>query len=149
MVMAMLLLIVPLWVPRMRSFRSISPVNPHIFCGVVNIPITQGKKNQGQEVRYHVSDRDSLLGLAAMTVLQVSWTSSVMISFCGGEFSFTHFPAVSTDLVLTELTATKQPFRLASRMLIDLFVLWIYMKGNQKQFSLAHLVSANSTFVTT
>ena len=58
----------------------------------------------------------------------------------GGKFSFTPSTAVSTDLVLTELTAMEQPFRLSSCMLIDLF-LWIYVKENQHQFSLAHLVS--------
>lgn len=59
----------------------------------------------------------------------------------GGQFSFTPLPAVSIDLVLTELTATESPFCLSSCMLIDLFVLWIYMKEDQKQFSLTHLVS--------
>lgn len=49
-------------------------------------------------------------------------------------------PLLSTDLVLTELTTVEQPFCLSSCMLIDLF-LWIYVKENQHQFSLAHLAS--------
>lgn len=105
---------------------------------VVNIPILQ-ERNQGQE--------------ANCQTIQCSWfgrsDSSIMSS---GQLKAPRWEAgsafplsseVSPDLVLTELIATEQPSCLFIKLHahIDLFVLWIYVKENQKQFSLAHLVS--------
>lgn len=62
--------------------------------------------------------------------------------FTGGEAGFISPPAVSTNLVLTELTATEQPFHLSSSMLIDLFGLWFtWKRTTTTKFPLAHLLS--------
>lgn len=92
---------------------------------VVNIPIIHGK-SQGGEVSYSVGQHDNVFGFLAETLFWVSWRGlddllkHVKSPLAGSKCGFTPFPAVSTDVVLTELTATEPPFCLPGCVLIDL-----------------------------
>lgn len=113
---------------RTSCFNNIFLVNAYILYEfVINIPIIHGK-SQGREVSYSVGHHDNVSSFTAVTLFWVSWRAEgsddllkhIKGPLAGGKCSFISFPAVSTDVILTELTVTEQPFYLPRCTLIDL-----------------------------